>query len=56
MSNKLPKNLAKNSNSSVGGNSGKKLAPGDKAPDFELPEDTGGRISLASFAGGKLVL
>lgn len=35
---------------------GKKLAPGDKAPDFALPDDAGGKVSLASFAGKKLVL
>jgi len=34
----------------------KKLVPGDKAPDFELPDDVGNKISLASFAGNKLVL
>jgi peroxiredoxin Q/BCP len=33
-----------------------KLTPGDKAPDFALPDDAGARISLASFAGTKLVL
>ncbi len=31
-------------------------APGDKAPDFSLPRDGGGSISLAGFAGRKLVL
>ena len=31
-------------------------APGDKAPDFSLPRDGGGSISLADFAGRKLVL
>ncbi|WOJ88850.1 thioredoxin-dependent thiol peroxidase [Methylocapsa polymorpha] len=35
---------------------GKKLALGDKAPDFALPDDAGGKVSLASFAGKKLVL
>lgn len=38
------------------GKPGAKLTPGDKAPDFELPDDCGGKISLASFAGKKLVL
>src|ERR1700732_3476723 len=56
LSNEPPSNLNKNSDSSLGGNLGKKLAPGDKAPDFALPDDAGARISLASFAGGKLVL
>jgi peroxiredoxin Q/BCP len=35
---------------------GKKVAAGDKAPDFVLPDDSGGEISLATFAGRKLVL
>lgn len=35
---------------------GKKLSQGDTAPDFKLPDDTGAAISLASFAGKKLVL
>jgi peroxiredoxin Q/BCP len=30
--------------------------PGDKAPDFTLPRDGGGTVSLAGFAGRKLVL
>jgi peroxiredoxin Q/BCP len=34
----------------------KKLAVGDKAPDFELPDDSGGKLSLKAFAGKKLVL
>jgi peroxiredoxin Q/BCP len=34
----------------------KKLGQGDKAPDFELPDDAGGKLSLAAFAGKKLVL
>jgi thioredoxin-dependent peroxiredoxin len=33
-----------------------KLAPGAKAPAFKLPRDGGGTISLAEFAGRKLVL
>jgi peroxiredoxin Q/BCP len=32
------------------------LAEGDAAPDFALPDDAGGTVSLASFAGKKLVL
>jgi thioredoxin-dependent peroxiredoxin len=32
------------------------LAPGAKAPDFALPRDGGGTVSLADFAGKKLVL
>jgi peroxiredoxin Q/BCP len=42
--------------SELGGGKGGKLAPGDKAPGFDLPEDAGGRISLARYAGKKLVL
>jgi thioredoxin-dependent peroxiredoxin len=32
------------------------LAPGAKAPAFRLPRDGGGTVSLADFAGSKLVL
>ena len=32
------------------------LAPGAKAPAFSLPRDGGGMVSLADFAGSKLVL
>ena len=32
------------------------LAVGDPAPDFDLPADGGGRVSLAEFKGRKLVL
>ncbi|MEZ2219454.1 peroxiredoxin [Rhizobium sp. RCC_161_2] len=32
------------------------LAVGDKAPDFDLPRDGGGRISLTDFAGKPLVI
>jgi thioredoxin-dependent peroxiredoxin len=32
------------------------LEPGMKAPDFQLPRDGGGTISLSDFAGRKLVL
>ena len=34
----------------------KRLTPGDKAPDFELPDDQNGVRSLKSYAGQKLVL
>lgn len=30
--------------------------PGDRAPDFDLPRDGGGRLTLASLAGRKVVL
>lgn len=32
------------------------LQEGDKAPDFHLPRDGGGEVTLASFRGRKLVL
>jgi len=32
------------------------LTPGVKAPDFTLPRDGGGRVSLGDFKGKKLVL
>jgi peroxiredoxin Q/BCP len=32
------------------------IAVGSKAPDFTLERDGGGSVSLADFAGGKLVL
>lgn len=32
------------------------LVPGDKAPDFTLPRDGGGTVSLADFRGRPLVL
>jgi peroxiredoxin Q/BCP len=38
------------------GNAGMALAPGTKAPSFSLPRDGGGTVSLADFAGRKLVL
>jgi len=33
-----------------------KLEPGAKAPAFTLPRDGGGAVSLADFAGRKLIL
>lgn len=38
------------------GTAGGKLAEGDMAPAFQLPDDTGKSLSLASFAGKILVL
>ena len=32
------------------------LNVGDKAPDFSLPSDSGGKISLDAFKGKTLVL
>jgi thioredoxin-dependent peroxiredoxin len=34
----------------------KKPGPGDKAPDFKLPDDSGAIRTLQSFSGKKLVL
>jgi peroxiredoxin Q/BCP len=34
----------------------KPLAEGERAPDFTLPDENGAEISLADFAGRKLVL
>lgn len=33
-----------------------RLAPGDPAPDFDLPTDTGGRLSLADLREHKVIL
>lgn len=33
-----------------------RLEPGDPAPDFSLPDDTGKTVSLDDFAGRKLIL
>ncbi|HEY2949592.1 MAG TPA: thioredoxin-dependent thiol peroxidase [Micromonosporaceae bacterium] len=33
-----------------------RLAPGDAAPDFTLPTDTGGHLSLSDLRGRKVVL
>ena len=33
-----------------------RLAPGDVAPDFTLPSDTGERVSLADFRGRKVIV
>ena len=38
------------------GNAGVAPSPGTKAPPFSLPRDGGGTVSLADFAGRKLVL
>ena len=35
---------------------GKKPGPGDKAPDFELPDDSGASRRLKDFAGKTLVI
>ena len=33
-----------------------RLAPGDPAPDFTLPDDSGGRVALSELRGRKVVL
>jgi peroxiredoxin Q/BCP len=33
-----------------------KLKPKDKAPDFELPEQNGKKVSLSEFYGRKVLL
>lgn len=56
----MPKNLSKEpsatANKSPAVKLGNKLGPGDLPPDFELSDDSGHKISLASFAGNILVL
>src|SRR5450631_4033324 len=56
MPNKPSRTLNENLDGGLGAKPRTKLAAGGKAPDFELPDDTGGKISLASFEGKKLVL
>jgi peroxiredoxin Q/BCP len=33
-----------------------RLEPGDKAPDFTLPDDTGASVGLGDFAGRKVIV
>jgi peroxiredoxin Q/BCP len=33
-----------------------RLEPGDHAPDFSLPDDTGATVSLSDFAGRKVIV
>jgi cytochrome oxidase Cu insertion factor (SCO1/SenC/PrrC family) len=33
-----------------------KLTPKDKAPDFNLPDQEGGKVSLSDFKGRKVLL
>ena len=33
-----------------------RLAPGDTAPDFTLPDDTGAEVSLSDFRGQKVIV
>jgi cytochrome oxidase Cu insertion factor (SCO1/SenC/PrrC family) len=39
-----------------GGDGGGPLAVGDDAPDFELPDASGGTVSLADFGGEPVLL
>lgn len=59
MNSKLPKNPqtpVSGKRESLGGEGPSALAPGCKAPGFDLADDASGRVSLASFAGKMLVL
>jgi len=49
-----PKPLPERTDARTGGHGA--LAEGAKAPDFRLPRDGGGTVSLADFAGQKLLL
>jgi peroxiredoxin Q/BCP len=33
-----------------------RLEPGEKAPAFSLPDDTGNTVSLSDFAGRKVIV
>jgi thioredoxin-dependent peroxiredoxin len=48
--------MSSDKDSSKGFAASAKLRPGDKAPEFSLPDDAGGAISLKTFAGRSLVL
>jgi thioredoxin-dependent peroxiredoxin len=56
LSNEQPKTSTDSLSNSLGDNSRKKLGPGNKAPEFELSDDAGAKVSLASFDGKKIVL
>lgn len=60
MNENLPKRPPKPSDNGSNNDLGKKgcigLAFGDTAPDFDLPDDAGGKVSLASFRDQLLVL
>ena len=52
----MPQNSNSRSASTAARDKEANPAPGAKAPSFTLPRDGGGRVSLADFAGRKLVL
>lgn len=35
---------------------GERLTPGDQAPDFTLPDDTGAEVSLSDFRGKRVIV
>lgn len=35
---------------------GERLSPGDQAPDFTLPDDTGTEVSLSDFRGKRVIV
>ena len=37
-------------------NVGERLTPGDRAPDFTLPDDTGAQVSLSDFRGKRVIV
>jgi len=53
---KPPKPLDESANKGSGQKGCTAPACGDKAPDFDLPDDSGGKVSLASFRDQLLVL
>jgi peroxiredoxin Q/BCP len=56
MNENLPKKPPQPVDKSSNTGRGITLVCGDKAPDFDLPDDAGGEVSLASFRGQMLVL
>jgi thioredoxin-dependent peroxiredoxin len=60
MNENLPEKPPKPSDTGLDEDSGRKggvrLVPGDRAPDFDLLDDAGGKVTLAGFRGQLLVL
>jgi peroxiredoxin Q/BCP len=52
----MPERKLETSKTTKGRRMSAKIAVGSKAPDFDLPTDGGGQVSLADFKGRKLVL